>query len=87
MKTGAIPELLCKAVLSARLNGERIPSGQPFEADKWYCALSDKVNVTFDGHPDSDEDGDVETYVVTFFVNDSSLLSGRLIIQHAQSLS
>jgi len=33
--------------------------------------LSDEVNVTFDGHPDSDEDGDVETYIVAFFVDSS----------------
>ena len=25
--------------------------------------------MTFDGHPDSDEDGDIETYVVALFVN------------------
>ena len=73
MKIDAIPELLCKAVLFARLNGERIPSGKPHGSDKWYCTLSDKVNVTFDGHPDSDEDGDVETYIVAFFVDSSHM--------------
>lgn len=73
LKIGAIPELLYKAVLFARLNGERIPSGKPFDSDKWYCTLSDEVNVTFDGHPDSDEDGDVETFIVAFFVDSSHM--------------
>jgi hypothetical protein len=61
--------LLCKAVLLAREKGKRLPSGKPHGSDKWYCKLSDKVHVTFDGHPDSDEDGDIETYVVAIFVD------------------
>jgi hypothetical protein len=65
----SIPALLCKAVLFAREKGKRLPSGKPHGSDKWYCKLSDKVHVTFDGHPDSDEDGDIETYVVAVFVD------------------
>ena len=65
----SIPSLLCKAVLFAREKGERLASGKPHGLDKWYCKLSGKVHVTFDGHPDSDEDGDIETYVVAVFVN------------------
>jgi len=64
-----IPALLCKAVLFAREKGKRLSSGKPHGSDKWYCKLSDKVHVTFDGHPDSDEDGDIETYVVAVFVD------------------
>ena len=65
----SIPALLCKAVLFAREKGKRLPSGKPHGSDKWYCKLSDKIHVTFDGHPDSDEDGDIETYVVAVFVD------------------
>ena len=64
-----IPALLCEAVLFARAKGKRLPSGKPHGSDKWYCKLSDKVHVSFDGHPDSDEDGDIETYVVAIFLN------------------
>ena len=69
IKLNTIPTLLSKAVLFAREKGKRIPAGKPFSSDKWYCKLSDKVHVTYDGHPDSDEDGDIETYVVAVFVN------------------
>ena len=65
----SIPALICKAVLLAREKGKRLSSVKPHGSDKWYCKLSDKVHVTFDGHPDSDEDGDIETYVVAVFVD------------------
>lgn len=77
-KQPSIGELLSNAVLFARNHGKRQSSKERFSRDKWFVKLDNDVTVTYDGHPDSCDDGDTECFVVsiaaggdrmTFFVD------------------
>jgi hypothetical protein len=77
-KQPSIGELLSNAVLFARNHGKRQSSKERFARDKWFVKLDNDVTVTYDGHPDSCDDGDTECFVVsiaaggdrmTFFVD------------------
>jgi hypothetical protein len=68
-KKKTIGDLLSDATLFARKHGKRQTPKQSFAKDKWFAVLTDELKVTYDGHPDSCDDGDTESYVVAIKVD------------------